>query len=301
MIKNIASISIIAFMLMACSKNDLGNAEVHATYESDLEQFYQERLHSLTHETGWMRLAGMYWLENGDNTFGSDPTNDVVFPDGFIPNVAGKFIVNGDIVSMEVESGVDITVEGDTTQKAVIFENGTEIKVNHGSLEWIVIKRGDLVGIRLYNSVNPEVDEFTGFPRYETNLDYYVNARLITYDTPQMVKIINILGQEENLPSPGTLEFEISGEKYSLVTLEGTTRMFVILGDRTNRTETYQAGRYMYIDYPEEGSDLTVIDFNKAYNPPCSYSAYTTCQLPPPQNMLPVEIMAGEKRPLKSL
>lgn len=298
MVKKIFCVVLMSYFAIACSTNELGTAVVPPDYETELEEFYNVRLHSLTHETGWMRLAGMYWLNEGKNTFGSGQSSDVVFPDGFIPQNAGTFIVDGEIVRMEVNPGVLITIEGEPILNAIIFDSGIVKKVNHGSLEWIVIKRGDLLGIRLYNSYNPEVDEFTGFPRYETDLNYFVNARLVTYDVPQTVRIINILGQEEELPSPGTLEFEIKGEKHSLITLEGSTRMFVILGDLTNRTETYQAGRYMYIDYPDAGSDLTVIDFNKAYNPPCSYSAYTTCQLPPPQNMLSVEIPAGEKRPI---
>jgi uncharacterized protein (DUF1684 family) len=294
------SIHIILLLTIAtaCNKSDLGNAQTPENYHESLDEFYSIRLESLTNETGWMRLAGMFWLNEGVNTFGSNSSNNVIFPEGFIPLNAGKFIVDGGSVRMEVNEGVHITVDGESTGNAIIYNDGAEKKVNHGSLEWIVIKRGDLIGIRLYNSFNPKVDEFKGFPRYDIDFDFLVKARLVSYETPQMVKIINILGQEEELPSPGTLEFEIRGEKYNMVTLEGGDRMFLILGDLTNRTETYQAGRYMYIDYPDEGSDMTIIDFNKAYNPPCSYSPYTTCQLPPPQNMLPIEIKAGEKRPI---
>jgi uncharacterized protein (DUF1684 family) len=99
------------------------------------------------------------------------------------------------------------------------------------------------------------------------------------------------------MPSPGILEFDLDGTVHTLHALEGDTRYFVIFGDSTNRTTTYQAGRFMYIDPPAEGTDLTVIDFNKAYNPPCSFSAFTTCQLPPDGNVLSVSITAGEKRP----
>lgn len=98
-------------------------------------------------------------------------------------------------------------------------------------------------------------------------------------------------------PTPGTIEFIKNGELFTLDALEGTDQMFLIAGDLTNQTETYQAGRYIYIDYPEEGSDYTIIDFNKIYNPPCSYNLFTTCQLPPMQNRLDLEITAGEKRP----
>jgi len=106
------------------------------------------------------------------------------------------------------------------------------------------------------------------------------------------------LGQLIDTPTPGSIEFMKDGKVYTLDVLEGTDQMFIIVGDFTNQSETYQAGRYIYVDYPVEGSEYTIIDFNKIYNPPCSYSLFTTCQLPPIQNRLELSIKAGEKRPL---
>ena len=294
---------IIALLMAGCAKSvELGPAPVESTYLEDLEEFYANRHHSLTNEVGWMRLAGMYWLEHGPNSFGSSPNNNVVFPDGYIPDYVGSFIVSDTSVVMSVLADVEITVTDSVVTEVDMLANDDDdpIRARYKTLEWLVIKRGDLLGVRLYNSYNPKVDEFDGFPRYETNTDFYVLAELVTEDVPETVRIANILGQEEDLISPGTLRFEINDEEFSLVTIQGGERMFIIVGDETNKDQTYQAGRYIYVDMPEDGSNLTMIDFNKMYNPPCAFSPYTTCQLPPVQNRLGIRIEAGEKRPTQS-
>ncbi len=294
---------IIAVLLAGCTKSaELGPALVEITYLEDLEEFYATRHHSLTEEFGWMRLAGMFWLENGSNSFGSSQENKVVLPKGFIPDFAGSFEVTDSTVIMSVLPDVEITVS-DSVVNMVDMQVGNDndsIRARYKTLEWLVIKRGNLLGVRLYNSYNPKVDEFDGFPRYETDTDFYVMAELVTEDVPKTVRIANILGQEEELVSPGTLRFELFDKEYFLVSIQGGERMFIIVGDETNMDETYQAGRYLYADMPVEGSNLTMIDFNKMYNPPCSYSPYTTCQLPPVQNRLDIRIEAGEKRPTQS-
>ena len=289
---------VLAGMLTACSQQELGQAPVPDNYEEQIERWKAERVESLTAPTGWMRLAGMYWLDEGANTFGSGSDNDVRFPEGTIPENAGTFYVENDEVRMVVSSSVEITHNDNPVDDLVIFDGEEAPEIEYGSLEWLVIERGHLLGVRLYNKENEKVDQFTGFESYPVNPEWRREARFIPSPEGTTIPIINILGQLEDLPSPGTLEFTIAGETFTLDAIESTERMFIIVGDETNRTETYQAGRYMYIDYPDEGSDRTVIDFNKAYNPPCSYSQFTTCQLPPPQNRLEVEITAGEVRPV---
>lgn len=286
-------------LLTGCgNKVELGKAPVPENYLEELEAYYATRLTSLTNEQGWMRLAGMYWLEEGESTFGSSPENDVVFPEGFISARTGKFILEGDSVRMLILDGTEVFVEDQKVTDKIIFTESEAPVINHGHLNWVVIKRGDLIGIRLYNAFNPEVDDFEGFERYPVSHDFNLLARFVLHPQPQTVRIINILDQEEDVNSPGILEFEIEGQVYSLIGLEASNnRMFVIFGDRTNRTETYQAGRFIYVDIPQGNEKTTILDFNRAYNPPCSYSPYTTCQLPPPQNQLPIEIRAGEKRP----
>lgn len=289
---------LVASVFTACEQQELGQAPVDDDYLQQVEEWTSERVESLTAPTGWMRLAGMYWLSEGENTFGSAPDNDVQFPIGTTPAYTGMFIVENGQVRMVVQNGMEVTYENELVDEMIIYDGDNASEIMHGSLEWVVIERGGLLGIRLYNKDNVKVDRFTGFETYPVDPEWSREARFVPNPDGSTISIINVLGQGEDVNSPGYLEFTINGELYTLDAIESTDQMFIIVGDETNRTETYQAGRYMYIDYPEEGSDLTVIDFNKAYNPPCAFSKFTTCQLPPPQNRLDVEIKAGELRPV---
>ena len=287
-----------AAVFTACEQQELGQAPLPDDYLQQVEEWKSERVESLTAQTGWMRLAGMYWLNEGENTFGSAPDNDIQFPIGTIPAYTGVFIVENGQVRMVVENGMEVTYENELVDEMIIYDGDHASEIMHGSLEWVVIERGDLMGIRLYNKDNEKVDQFTGFETYPVDPEWRREARFVPNPEGSTISIINVLGQQEDVNSPGYLEFTINEELYTLDAIESTDQMFIIVGDETNRTETYQAGRYMYIDYPEEGSDLTVIDFNKVYNPPCAFSKFTTCQRPPPQNRLDVEIKAGELRPV---
>ena len=283
---------------VGCNRSDLGSAQLPADYFEELESWKQQRVESLKDSTGWMRLAGMYWLEEGKNRFGSGDEVDLQFPEGTIPDRAGSFILENRIVRMEVEPGVEITHDHQPVSEMVIFDGSNEVPhIEHGSLHWVVIDRGGLIGIRLYNEENDKVDRFTGFESYTVDTNWVRKARVIPKPEGSVIAIVNVLGQEMEEPSPAALEFLWDGEAYTLDAIDSDDNMFLIVGDQTNKTETYQAGRYIYVDFPEKGSDFTLIDFNKMYNPPCAYNLFTTCQLPPLQNRLNVAIVAGEKRP----
>lgn len=285
--------------ITSCDSVKLGPVEISEDYFAETEEFYETRRASLTAPTGWMRLSAMMWLSEGENTFGSHQNNDIVFPEGSIPGFAGTFILSDGIVNMIVNENVEILSDGEPVKETTIFDENNDIvpRITHSQLEWFIIRRDDLIGVRLYNKDNPVADAFTGFPRYEVNPDYYVHGKLIPHSRPTTVNVINVLGQEGEVESPGVVEFELLGERHRLIALQGTNRMFMIFADPTNRTETYQAGRYMYIDYPTDRSGATKLDFNRAYNPPCAFSEFTTCQLPPEGNYLSLAIEAGEKRP----
>jgi len=255
---------IVAFLAISCSR--YGQAPIPDSYDSDLDAWMQTRHHSLTNPTGWMRLSGMIWMENGVTTFLDGQT---------------------------VDRRDSLVFHADT----LLFNGPDSEIIATGTHRWRIIKRTGLVGIRIWNTENAAVDAFTGFPRYATDTTFVRNARFRANPAGTTLPIVNVLGKLEEVPSPGVLDFDLDGKRYSLHALQGETQMFVIFADETNRTDTYQAGRFMYIDYPPDGSDRTVIDFNKAYNPPCAFSEFTTCQLPPKQNVLTVSIIAGEQRP----
>lgn len=298
MILRILLLTITVFIFASCTRSDLGQAPVPDNYFEELEEWKAERMESLTNPTGWMRLAGMYFLQDGDNTFGSGNEVDIQFPEGTIAEKAGTLTLQNGVVTMSVAEGVNITYEGDPVTQMVLFDGDESPSVEHENLEWLIIEREDLIAVRLYNKDNQKVDDFDGFPRYETDTTWYVKAKFIPASEGTTISVINVLGQQVDTPSTGVLEFMIDNKIYTLDALESSTDMFIILADETNQTETYQAGRYLYVEYPEEGSEYTVIDFNKVYNPPCAYNSFTTCQLPPMQNRLNVAITAGEKRPV---
>lgn len=257
--------TLIVVALLAIGCTHYGQAPIPSDYETSLNEWMQTRHQSLTNPTGWMRLSGMIWIENGVTSF-----------------------LGGD-----VERRDSLVFHADT----LLFNGPDSPIIEAGPYRWRIIQRTGLIGIRIWNTENAEVDAFAGFPRYATDTTFVRNARFRPNPAGTTLPIVNVLGKVEDLPSPGVLEFDLDGEVHTLHALQGETQFFVIFADETNRTETYQAGRFIYIDPPNEGSDRTIIDFNKAYNPPCSFSEFTTCQLPPDSNVLTTAITAGEKRP----
>lgn len=286
----------IAF-LYSCGSEKPGQAPVPVDYEQQITEWKEYRAGRLTEPTGWLRLADLIWLEEGENNFGSGADMDIRFPEGTIPEYAGVFTLHGDRVEMHAAGDVTITHEGEPVQQMVIFDGESRPEIHLESLIWYVDTRGDQHGIRIYNQDNPEADSFDGFPFYPVDPSWHREARFIPWEEDRTISIVNVLGDTIDRYSPGKVEFTIDGELYSLDAFESASGLFLMFTDYTGRTETYQAGRYMIIDLPDEDGK-TVIDFNKAYNPPCAFSKLTTCQLPPPQNRLDVEIPAGEKRPV---
>lgn len=288
----------IAALFAACSE-PLGQADLPDDYPAPVEEWQEYRIGVLTEPTGWLRLKDLIWLEEGENSFGSAEGTDIRFPEGSIPENAGRFVLNDGKVGMNVADGVKITHDGSPVTDFSLFDPDREENPNvkHGDLEWFVDQRGDQLGIRIYSMDTPKADAFDGFPRYPVEEKWYRKARFISAPEEKTVRIVNVLGEEVDRPTPGSVEFTIDGELYSLDAFETRSGLFLMMSDLTAQTETYQAGRYMIIDPPDEDG-YTVIDFNMAYNPPCAFSKFTTCQLPPPQNRLDVAIPAGEKRPV---
>lgn len=285
-------------LLISCDREELGQAPITEDYLEQVAEWKEDRVESLSSPTGWLRLAGMFWLEEGKNSFGSSSEVEIQFPEGTIDDLAGTFVLEDGIVTMRVEDGVEITHEGEPVTEITLYDGNDVKRVEHGTLEWFVIVRDDITAIRLYNKENEKADSFRGFPAYPVDPKWARTAKYVPNPEGTTIPIINVLGQQIDTESPGVLEFTLDGKSYTLDGIVSSTRLFIVLGDKTNKDETYQAGRYLYVDYPEEGSEYTIIDFNKVYNPPCAFNVYTTCQLPPQQNRLDIAVTAGEKRPI---
>jgi len=264
-------------------------------YLEEIRRWDSSRVAFLTGATGWLNLAGLFWLKEGRNSFGSATDNDIVFPKSSLPQKAGYFELKNGVVRMTAFPGSGILVNGNTTSEALLLHpDSTAAMVSAwGPLTWIVIKREDRYGIRLRDLEHPAVAGFRGIDRFPIDSAWRVKAYLDT-TTRRFVTIDNVLGQTYTQYSPGKLRFQLQGKDHNLDALVEDDKLFIIFGDETSALTTYAAGRYMYAGLPDPAG-FTVLDFNKAYNPPCAFTDFATCPLPPRQNILPLAVVAGEK------
>jgi uncharacterized protein (DUF1684 family) len=269
-----------------------------ASYEQELEQWKTKRLATLKSEDGWLSLIGLFWFKEGENRFGSAPSNEIVLPEGKVPAQAGTLRLTAGKVTLEARPDSGITSAGQpvTTLELKSDEDGTPTMLELGSLSFHVVKRGERLGLRVKDRANPARAEFKGTDYYPADRRWVVNARFEPYEPPKQVPILNVLGMETEETAPGALAFEVGGREYRLQALKekGEEQLFIIFADQTSGKETYGAGRYLYADPPDASGRVT-LDFNRAYSPPCAFTRYATCPLPPAQNRLPLPVEAGEK------
>lgn len=291
-----------SLLLLSCSRNEIGPKPLPDNYEQLHQDWLDYRISVLTDTTGWLRLQNLIWFDEGPNSFGSGENRDVQFPEGSIAENAGTFILDDGSVTMIVNDDVDIRHKEEPvdTLKMVGDDIEERIHATHGPLTWFIDQRGDQRGVKVFSMAMPKADRFDGFPMYPIQQNWYHNALFVPHEEETTIEIVNVLGEVVDRYSPGRVEFQIGGERYSLDAFETSSGLFLMFSDATSKTETYQAGRYMIIDRPENDErGYVTLDFNKAYNPPCAFNPFTTCQLPPPQNRLDVAIPAGEKRPVE--
>lgn len=273
-------------------------AKPDESYQKSIDEWHQKRIEGLKAPDSWLSLAGLFWLKDGENPFGTDPSNDVVFPEDKGPAEMGVFIMKGGQVTVKVNEGVEILHDKKsvTTLEMKSDATGNPTVLNYGTLSWFVIERGEKIGIRLRDSSNPRIADFKGIERYPVSEKWRIEAHFEPYDIVKTIAVPTVLGTVSDSLCSGALVFEIEGRKYSLdpIADEDIEGYFIIFGDETNGRETYGAGRFLSAS--EAGPDGKVIlDFNRAYNPPCAFSPFATCPLPPEQNILPIAVRAGEK------
>lgn len=280
-------------LLFSCQKNleEKGEPE----YIGEIKAWHKRRIENLKKENGWLNLVGLYWLKEGENKIGSDKSNDIIFPKKAPPFI-GVFVLRDSIITAVINDGIDVMCNGKKI-KTIEMKNDMKGKptiLEYGSLRWHVIKRGNKYGIRLRDLESELVKNFTRIETYPINSDWRLEAKFEPYYPPKKIYIPNVLGMIKEESSPGALVFTKNGIIYKLDVLEENDSYFVIFADETSGTETYGAGRFLYVE-KADSSKKTIIDFNKAYNPPCAFTKYATCPLPPKQNHLKLRITAGEK------
>ena len=275
-------------------------ASADDAYMNALAKWRQEREADLKTDTGWLTVAGLYFLNQGKNTFGSDPMNDLVLPSS-APGQAGTFELEGTgpgKYKVLMRAATPLAVNGKEVASAELkpAAGGKPAdQVTIGPLTLFVHTSGDRLAIRLRDKNSDIRRNFTGLKWFAPNEAYRVDGRYEPYDKPKTVKVPNILGDLETYSAPGVVAFTLNGQELKLEAFEVGTerkRFFFVFRDLTAGKETYPAARFLYADLPVNGQ--TVLDFNQAYNPPCAFNPFTTCPLPTEQNRLRVRIEAGE-------
>lgn len=265
-----------------------------------LGEFRQMMDEALRTHDSWLALAGLFWLKPGVNRIGSSSGMDIPLPAQYAPPVLGEISLNEQIVTLQVNPPHRVKIEGQDVAQSVLEPDtsGNPTVVHLGPLTWIVIERGARLGIRLWNNSRAEMHAFPGRSWFLERPEFHVKAQLQEHDGPQQLRIESTIGEVEFVTAAGTLEFELNGQQLSLQAMgDPKAGLTILFKDLTNGDSTYSPGRYLTTEAAEDG--LVELDFNRAYNPPCAFTKYATCPLPPVENYLPCRIEAGERLPVQ--
>jgi uncharacterized protein (DUF1684 family) len=253
---------------------------------------------SLKRDDGWLTLAGRYVLKPGENTFGTGKTNDLVFPAGLGPAGMGSVFVEPGRVRVKLVEGYTMkSAGGDFTERDMGTNPENRDWVRRGRMAFHIIERDGKYILRLADNENEVRKQFGGRVWYDVDDNYRVMAKFVPYNPPRKIAIVNVLDEISDEPSPGYVEFEIFGRKYTLDVVGEDKGLFIIFKDATAGDTTYGAGRFLYVEEKPAPGVPFRLDLNRAYNPPCAFSEFTTCPLPPKQNILNTRVEAGEKYP----
>jgi uncharacterized protein (DUF1684 family) len=264
-------------------------------YVASIEKWREEREAALKTDDGYLTVAGLFFLQEGVSRFGSDPKNDIVLPSG--PAEAGTFEHRDGATTVTLAEGSTASINDKPIRRLTLKSDSAEggpDRVVVGDLTLVVHASGRRQAIRVRDKNSKIRREFKGCRWFPIDPSYRVEARLTPHATPQRVTLPNILGDIEEFKSPGIVTFTLHGQEIRMEpVLSSRGRYWFIFRDRTSGNETYGAARFLYAD--AAGPDgKTILDFNRAYNPPCAFNPYTTCPLPSPQNRLPIPVRAGE-------
>lgn len=270
---------------------------VDDAYVREIDAWHAGRIARLTAPDGWLSLVGLEWLRPGVNRVGSAPDNDVVIEK--TPAHLGTVAwANDGTVTVTLDPASGTTIDGMRATRAVLLDDShpEPTTVAHGSVSFILLERDGRKALRVRDRDATTRTGFAGIERFPVDPAWRVVADWQTLDPPFQLATGTVIGTIETHPAPGKAVFEVDGrhcELYPILEAPQDDQLFVVLADRTSGRETYGAARFLYADPPRDGK--IVLDFNKAYNPPCSFTPYATCPLAPPENRLAVRVVAGEK------
>ncbi|MGH8145517.1 MAG: DUF1684 domain-containing protein [Rhodanobacteraceae bacterium] len=273
--------------------------QITDAYQQEIETWHAGRIERLTAPDGWLSLVGLEWLKPGANTIGSTEDNDIVLAK--TPARLGVIEwADGDTLAITLDPAAGTTIDGASKTRAVLCDDShaKPTTIAFGSVSFIAIDRGGRKGLRVRDSEAATRTQFRGVDRFPVDPAWRVVADWLPRDPPFQLATGTVIGTIENYPAPGKAVFEHEGQHFELFPVleaPGDTQLFLIFADATSGRETYGAARFVYADMPTGGK--IVLDFNKAYNPPCAFTPYATCPLAPPENRLDLRVTAGERKP----
>lgn len=267
------------------------------TYTAEIEAWRAQAEASLRAENGWLALAGLFWLQVGENRFGGDPDLPIALPPDTVPALAGSLHYDGVTATLVAAPGVGLLVNGEPAATCPLRSDadGQPDLVQIGRVSFFLIQRGARLGVRARDPESPARRSFGGRRWFTPQPQYRISARFVPYEPPRTISNLNILGDTEEKLSPGYAAFTIDGQAVTLDATGGAGSLMFVFRDGTSGHETYGAARFLSAPAPADGA--VELDFNKAVSPPCAFTAYATCPLPPRQNVLTVRIPAGELAP----
>ncbi len=287
-------------LLLAASLSgtQLMAAGIEENYMESIETWRAGRVERLEAPNGWLSLVGLEWLKPGINTIGSAKDNDIVIAKA--PAHLGSIEWMGDKVSATLAAGSGARIDGKSATTAELLDDSHEsaTTIRFDTVSFYLINRGEgKKGLRIKDSAANTRSEFLGIDYFPVDPSWLVEAKWVAFDPPHTLEVPNVIGTIDKMQVPGKAVFEHGGKTFELLPVletDDADELFYIISDKTSGKETYGAGRFIYSAMPKDGK--VIIDFNKAYNPPCAFTPFATCPLAPPENRLSVEVKAGEKK-----
>ncbi len=266
------------------------------TYTEELDAWRRTLDDSLRREEGWLALVGLHWLKPGVNRVGGGPSSAVALPPARLQGELGVIVVEGGSALFRALPGAEVTCDGVPVGEIELRPDTSDspTRIRAGSLTLALIRRGERLGLRVWDREAPARAAFAGRRWYPIDARWRLTGAFEPYATPRRILVPDATGGVQSMAGPGEVVFDLFGKRLRLVASEEDEgALFLIFADATTGVTTYPAGRYLYTSPPAGGR--VEIDFNRAYNPPCAFTAYATCPLPLPENHLPIAIGAGER------
>jgi uncharacterized protein (DUF1684 family) len=299
--------AIVLLAWLICALVATSNAQDSA-WQRELVEWRAQHALELQKPDSWLALVGLEWLQSGDNTFGSAPDNRIHLPPGAPPHLGVLRLESATITLTPPPVGfpAGFLIDGRSATAQTLHTDPDSDKKNPrltiGSLVMYALRRGDRYGLRIKDSRSAALTGFHGLNWFPPNVKYRVTARWIPYESPRSITLSTLIGTRYSQSVPGVAEFTLGGKRYRLEPViedPVEAKLFFIIRDTTSKSTTYGACRFLYTSYPDRGltqPGTLILDFNRLENPPCAYTPYATCPLPPPGNRLPIPLPAGERR-----